>query len=112
MTSILDHNHLKDYTGGDRALIGLVLTTFLDNAPVYLDDLRRAMDSNSFRTRAHRLKGAARAIGAHALAAAALRAEEGAYGDGPARQRLLAQVEKVFDPTRQAADQMRISSTS
>ncbi|NVJ69526.1 MAG: Hpt domain-containing protein [Alphaproteobacteria bacterium] len=71
---VLDVAHLDGYTGGDTELAREVLKIFIDNAPSYLADLGDA-DCQSWRSSAHKLKGAARGIGAWRLARAAERAE-------------------------------------
>lgn len=71
----LDRSHLADYTGGDRELEREIIGLFLANLPSYLEAFERAGEAE-WRSAAHRLKGAARSIGARALAAAAAAAEE------------------------------------
>lgn len=71
---VLDEDHLNGYTGGDTYLARDVLVIFADNAPIYLEDLI-SCNSDSWRATAHKLKGAARGIGAWRLARAAERAE-------------------------------------
>ncbi len=71
---VLDREHLKGYTGGDSYLARDVLNIFLENAPLYLDTLSAAA-GDGWRSSAHKLKGAARGIGAWRLARAAERAE-------------------------------------
>ena len=87
-TVILDDTHLREFTGGDRALQGHVLTIFMDNAPSYLETLCRRGNEN-WRTDAHKLKGAARSIGAWRLAVEAERAEALGYpsDDDPRRNK-------------------------
>jgi HPt (histidine-containing phosphotransfer) domain-containing protein len=70
----LDEDHLRGYTGGDPEFARDVLKIFADNAPDYLETLKAA-DVESWRASAHKLKGAARGIGAWRLARAAERAE-------------------------------------
>ena len=71
---ILDQEHLMDFTGQDVALVKEILSIFLANAPVYLEQLAKSKGSG-WRPSAHKLKGAARGIGAWNLARAAERAE-------------------------------------
>lgn len=73
-TIVLDEDHLHGYTGGDTYLANDVLVIFADNAPSYLQDLK-ACTCDNWRSAAHKLKGAARGIGAWRLARAAERAE-------------------------------------
>jgi len=74
-TVILDLAHLSGFTGGDPDFECQILDIFLDNAPGYLENLS-AIDQENWKTTAHKLKGAARSIGAWALARAAERAEQ------------------------------------
>ncbi|MFC4349649.1 Hpt domain-containing protein [Kordiimonas lipolytica] len=71
---VLDRKHLVGYTGGDEYLARDVLKIFLENAPLYLDTLEAA-EGEGWRSSAHKLKGAARGIGAWRMARAAERAE-------------------------------------
>jgi HPt (histidine-containing phosphotransfer) domain-containing protein len=72
--SVLDGEHLARQTFGDRDLIREVLTLFLEQCatetPRLIDDT-----PGDRAVRAHRLKGAARGIGAFAFAAALERVE-------------------------------------
>jgi len=71
---ILDAGHLRGFTAGDTDLEITVLTVFTDNAPGYLETLRTS-EGESWKSDAHKLKGAARSIGAWRLARDAERAE-------------------------------------
>lgn len=77
---VLDAAHLEEFTGGDRELQSAVLTIFMRNAPSYLEILCRP-DNENWRVDAHKLKGAARSIGAWRLAVEAEKAE--AFGNPP-----------------------------
>ena len=72
--SVLDGEHLARQTFGDRDLIREVLALFLEQCAT--ETPRLIDDAPSDRAaRAHRLKGAARGIGAFAFAAALERVE-------------------------------------
>lgn len=73
-TVVLDRAHLAGFTGGDPSFEKQVLGIFVDNAPGYLEILK-ACDGDNWKSSAHKLKGAARSIGAWRLARAAERAE-------------------------------------
>lgn len=75
---VLDQSHLDDFTGGDRGFQEQVLSIFLENAPKYLEILCKPGNEN-WRSDAHKLKGAARSIGAWRLACEAERAEAMGY---------------------------------
>ena len=75
---VLDESHLDDFTGGDKGFQEQVLGIFLENAPTYLETLCKPGNEN-WRSDAHKLKGAARSIGAWRLACEAERAEAMGY---------------------------------
>ncbi len=89
----VDLVHLARYTGGDRALNAEVLQLFLDQSAQLLRQMHDALenrDQKSWHEIAHSLKGAARGIGAFALADAAAVAEPVALAaDAPGAQRAL-----------------------
>lgn len=94
---VLDAEHLARQTFGDRDLIREVLTLFLEQCAT--ETPRLTDDAPTDRAvRAHRLKGAARGIGAFAFAAALERVEM-ARTDVEVTEALAA----VFE-ARQAAD--------
>ncbi len=88
-TVVLDDSHLNEFTGGDRDLQKQVLAIFLEHAPKYLETLC-ASGNDTWRSDAHKLKGAARSIGAWRLACEAERAEQMGYPgvDDPRRARV------------------------
>ena len=70
----VDLAHLACYTGGDAGINAEVLQLFLDQSALLLQQLHAALDNRdhkSWREIAHSLKGAARGIGAFAMADAA-----------------------------------------
>lgn len=85
---MLDDCHLQEFTGGDTDLQAHVLGIFLEHAPIYLKALCHKGNEN-WRADAHKLKGAARGIGAWRLAASAERAEALGYpaDDDPRRKK-------------------------
>lgn len=94
---IYDPNHLADFTAGDQELIHEVLVTFKRNAPNYLLELAKA--EGDWRQKAHKLKGAARAIGAWNLAVEAERAERAnePVTGSPARKARVAELAKRLE---------------
>lgn len=77
-TRPVDLTHLARYTGGDAALNAEVLQLFIDQSAMLMTDLKAALetaDQKRWREITHSLKGAARGIGAFALADAAADAE-------------------------------------
>lgn len=73
-TIVLDDTHLGTFTGGDPDFEKQILEIFLDNAPSYLTALKDVNQAD-WKSTAHKLKGAARSIGAWRLAKEAERAE-------------------------------------
>jgi len=69
--SPIDFDHLRSITFGDRALESEVLSLFGEQASASLIAIERSPDAGAREAAAHRLVGAARAIGANQLAAAA-----------------------------------------
>lgn len=99
-TIVLDVSHLEEFTGGDRDLQAHVLAIFMDNAPSYLETLCRP-DNENWRADAHKLKGAARSIGAWWLAIEAERAEALGYPsrDDPRRKKCSRELLKRLEET-------------
>lgn len=72
----LDRAHLDAVTDGDRTLQKEVLAIFFAQVPLYILAVREARhDDGQWRSAVHRLKGAARSIGAVPLARAGGEAE-------------------------------------
>lgn len=76
MSEPIDRRHLAGYSGGDVALEAELVAYFADNAILYIDELAVAGDAAAWRAAAHKLKGAARSIGALPLGAEAEKAEK------------------------------------
>ncbi len=94
----IDLDHLSRYVFGDKALLAEVLGIFRDEAAQISARMTPAMDDDAWRLAAHKLKGAARGIGAFALADAAERAEHAAADERAAALSL------IVDLARAAAD--------
>lgn len=73
-TIILDDAHLAAFTGGDPGFEKQILDIFVENTPDYLKALSDTTGTD-WKITAHKLKGAARSIGAWNLAREAERAE-------------------------------------
>lgn len=71
---VLDLKHFRDFTAGDANLEREVLKMFLDNVPDYIRGLMDVPNS-AWAIQSHKVKGAARAIGAWNLAIQAERLE-------------------------------------
>jgi HPt (histidine-containing phosphotransfer) domain-containing protein len=79
----VDLDHLARYTGGDREVDRDVLQLFVQQSSAMLAQLPDVRDRETWHRITHSLKGAARGIGAFALAEVAAEAEP----LDPARQR-------------------------
>ncbi len=78
---VIDRSALDELTGGDEALHRDILTHYLQSLGDDLDALWRALrerDVDGLRRHAHRIAGASRTVGAHAVAAEASRLERAA----------------------------------
>ena len=73
-TVILDLAHLTEFTGDSIDIRNSAMAVFVDNAPKYYD-LLLAADESNWKERAHKLKGAARSLGAWRTAKQGERAE-------------------------------------
>ena len=84
---VIDRSHLERATFGDAALLRDVLTLFHKQAGELVVEIGRSANGRLKADTAHRLRGAALGIGAHALAEAAA-ALEAAPLDAAAFERL------------------------
>ncbi|MFK0383128.1 MULTISPECIES: Hpt domain-containing protein [Rhizobium/Agrobacterium group] len=89
-TKPIDFVHLARQTMGDKELEIEVLQLFSRSARSALHELNGA-DATAVKAIAHRLKGAADAVGAFAVSAAAAKLEDNA-GDGAAMAKLVAAI--------------------
>jgi HPt (histidine-containing phosphotransfer) domain-containing protein len=80
----VDLDHLARYTGGDPAIDREILTLFVEQSSAMLVQLSGARDAKPWHDIIHSLKGAARGIGAFALADVAAEAEPLDPGAQPA----------------------------
>ena len=100
----LDVDAALEYVGGDRELLGELLTVFSEDAPGHLETLGRALDQSNpgdLMKAAHALKGSLWAIGARNAAALAADLERigrdgGLDGALPLRARLEHEVTRVL----------------
>jgi HPt (histidine-containing phosphotransfer) domain-containing protein len=80
-----DQHFLSEQLGGDEEAVQEILTLFLDNVPLLIDEIREALekgDAPLVKGRAHSLKGASGNVGALKLQHQSLMMEKiGANGD-------------------------------
>lgn len=76
MSDPIDREHLAGYSGGDEALEAELVVFFAENAARYIEELAAAGDAQAWRAVSHKLKGAARSIGALDFGMEAERAEK------------------------------------
>lgn len=81
-TSPVDLVHLSQQTMHDKEVERDVLDLFVQQADRSLAELATARDDSDRKAIAHRLRGAARGIGANAVAAAAQSVEDDPGGEG------------------------------
>ena len=93
----LDFDKLLKYAAGDRSVALEVLQLFAAQSPEWLASLRAAETLKDFTDTAHAVKGAARGIGAEALADAAAEAE--AATELALQDRLLGEIESAIQTT-------------
>lgn len=74
-SAVLDLQHLRRFTGGNRALEREVLALFSEQAPRTIRDMQLAAGEKAWRDAAHTLKGSAYAVGATVVASTAAEAE-------------------------------------
>ncbi len=73
---LFDRAHLDRYTGGDEALTAELLNLMCEQARRCIGLMASAADTTSWQTATHTLKGAARGVGAFALADLCEQAED------------------------------------
>jgi two-component system sensor histidine kinase EvgS len=99
----IDSTALDELTGGDAALNRDIVTRYLVALGEDLHALRQALDDGDvagLRRHAHRIAGASRTVGAHAVAAEATRLEHAVDGGGAHDA---AELERLADALRQTA---------
>lgn len=101
--TVLDRNILIEATGGDQELIGEILAVFFGNAPDYLDALDQAETAQDWQAHAHKIKGAARGLGAGELAKAAAEIEYAMPEVPRARQEAVARLRQMLLSLNQTA---------
>ncbi|HNR76136.1 MAG TPA: Hpt domain-containing protein [Parvularculaceae bacterium] len=107
MTNPIDLKHLDLYVVGDRALLDEILSIFIEQAKMLSAELGHTSSDETWREAAHKLKGAARGVGAWALGDFAEAAEK-ASNDGPeAKRELAAQVKAAASEAVEFATTVR-----
>ncbi|MGI9100681.1 MAG: Hpt domain-containing protein [Solirubrobacteraceae bacterium] len=97
----IDRSALDELTGGDEDLNRDILTRYLQSLGDDLDALRQSLrvgDVNGLQRHAHRIAGASRSVGAHAVAAQASRLERAAQSSQDS-----AELERLAQALRQTA---------
>jgi len=101
----IDLEHLRRYSGGDADLEAEVFALFRQQVEMWSRLLDPKVDQESWASAAHSLKGSARSIGAHALAAACEQAEN-CGADSPTSRSVAAQeVQKSVEDALEFIDQ-------
>ena len=97
---------LEELTGGDPALAADLLRDFFESSRADLEALEEAIDAQNHdgaRRSAHRLKGASRVLGAHALSDLAQQIEDRAASGSADWERLRSLAAEVDEQLRQLA---------
>ena len=103
----IDMEHLLHYTMGDRALAREVLGLFCTQGRIYLEQLDAALEPDERKAAAHTLKGSARGVGAHEVAARAEALEDvSASTDETVWSEALAALKTAFAEADRCASQM------
>lgn len=107
MSDPIDREHLAGYSGGDEALEAELVAFFAENALLYIEELAVSGDAEAWHAAAHKLKGAARTIGALDLGMVAEKAEKACDdllgpGSESARQRQLDELKAELERVRSA----------
>ena len=95
---IMDWAHIREFVSHDTGLEAEILTIFCDNAPNYITEISAA-NAEDWPSACHKLKGAARTIGAWSLAFQTEQAELNAPVDKDAesRQNIIASLGASLD---------------
>ncbi len=94
LTGAVDFAYLESFAAGDMAVVEEVLGLFREQAELWLRLLDSMAPGDAWRDAAHTIKGAARGIGANALAEACAAAE---LADSPAAAERTALLDRVRD---------------
>ncbi len=108
-SDLFEPAQLRRQAMGDATLMHEVLVMFRDHARALIAELDATGDLAAWRMAAHSLKGTARTVGAHVLAALAAEAERLAAGgvcpQGPDRTALLSQLARTAKLTESAINE-------
>lgn len=97
LTGAVDFGYLESYAGNDMVVVEEVLGLFREQAAIWLRLLDPAVPGEAWRDAAHTLKGAARGIGASALAEVCAAAEAASGGDAGDKALRLDRVRDALD---------------
>ena len=95
--SVIDRAFLAGFTGGDAELEKDLISFFVDNARTYIDDLAASASGEPWRATSHKLKGAARSVGAIDVAALALQSETLDASDDEKRAQMVAALKDAVE---------------
>ncbi|MFW6357718.1 MAG: PAS domain S-box protein [Chroococcales cyanobacterium] len=109
----IDLEYLEKITKGDFAFQLELLETFMEDAPIYVTEIKQALAALNFKTvrdRAHQLKGASSMVAAQELSAIAAQVEKEAENQNlKAIQDFLPQLEMILAQLRTFIPQLRQS---
>lgn len=96
----LDRAFLEELSAGDSAFEAEILSVFIDSAAQSLVTLKNGIGDQSWRDHAHKLKGAAEAVGARRLAALAGAALTITTAERTKRSHSLAEIDAALNALR------------
>jgi HPt (histidine-containing phosphotransfer) domain-containing protein len=97
LTGAVDFLYLEAYAAHDQAVVDEVLALFREQAALWMRLLDPEAPGQAWRDAAHTMKGAARGVGAAALADACGAAEQAAQSDSVERTLRLERVRDTLD---------------
>jgi HPt (histidine-containing phosphotransfer) domain-containing protein len=90
--SVIDISHLDQYTLGDKSLQTELLQLFRIQLKDQMNELMACEDADAWRSAAHMLKGASRAVGAWQISEIAEALEDISHDDTASRTALIGQL--------------------
>lgn len=97
---MIDREFLAGFTGGDDELEAELIGFFVENATLYMTELENAEPGEPWRMVSHKLKGAARSVGAVVVSDLALVSETLNSADTTLRSEMISELYEAIDCVR------------
>lgn len=97
---MIDREFLAGFTGGDSELEAELVGFFVENATLYMTELAGATPGEAWRRVSHKLKGAARSVGAVAVSDLALTSETLDSTDEEKRTQMIGELHDAINSVR------------